>query len=1034
MYFFTASFLNKTSLFVSVNSTNDYVATANNDGNIKIRSMSQFTHLIPNKSLEEEEEEKEKEKENLAKNPDGDDVDRTKEISSIIDLDKESVDNNSPSSSHIDKQKLTVPTRKTHKSPTIDQSKLELAQHPVNIIGVRSRSKITSLKYANLKSHSNLLAAVYKNGEVYMVSDPQNSAKCAVRQIFKHVNGLILDFSWSADDQLLAFSSMNDEVIIYDVIYSRIISVLHLHEIKGNGTTNISSSAAFGSNVPVKGISFDNTSGKYLLTLGDDKLVNILEYSLVPDDLEGRKFEYNITQRFSKLINSSKLNKATIRKVSWSKDDRTISVPNASKSKTSIISVLFNDTPNFGATWDKWHSFTGHGFKSTMTQFSPCTYRKEGSDPVFTYVLATASPDSSIAIWKTSEDRPLFMINEISPQPIQDICWSQNGRLLFLTTSSGHMILVVFDEGELGEVVPESECIKNDINSGASKAAPEILETFDKWMRKEKDTRPQLKLAPKLKTPKTIVKNEGKSKLQSAIPGGTASADATDTSVDNTEKDKPIDQTKNGKKRSHSAVLSENHKSGLNSNNSLKKPSGPTSDFVGPSTSVPKSLAHRISKGNQLDGAPRKKRELESVEFAGSVAINPQISFSNIRIAVPKVRAHINYSLLEDSSMCLEVTNGNGHESYPSRIALLKRFPSDSTKEVFVDFIPHRVHIITGSGTYWAISTTNGQIITYTNSGRRVLPTMILGSPLSFLEMKDQFLMAVTSVGEMYAWDLRRHKALFRPTSLYPLLQPIYRAGGPNDSLASGNQGSNNGSNGTGTGGAASGNTQGTTSIDKNGIVFVNGDLLTRSENLTMCSITSTGLPIVTLSNGNGYLYDSDMGTWSLVSDSWWAFGSQYWDSTQTLTSSTSSTTEDSSLLNYLEIHTNEEIVRRGKAKFFSKISKVMLMKEGFENLETVISLNHLENKINLYQFLNDFKNFKTYLIVYVKRLSELNLKDRLIEIFQELFIDMNGKICGVEKKHLLEELILSCSKQREVQRILVQYGESIGLLENNLL
>lgn len=160
----------------------------------------------------------------------------------------------------------------------------------------------------------------------------------------------------------------------------------------------------------------------------------------------------------------------------------------------------------------------------------------------------------------------------------------------------------------------------------------------------------------------------------------------------------------------------------------------------------------------------------------------------------------------------------------------------------------------------------------------------------------------------------------------------------------------------------------------------------------------------------------------------------QYWDSTKSLTDTTKSKTDGSSLLGYLEMHTNDEIARRGRSKFFSKISKVMLMREGFENMETVISLNHLENKINFYLFLRDFKNFRLYLIIYVKRLGELNLVDRLTEVLQELFLDMDGTICGVEKRSLLKELVVSCAKQREVQRILVQYGESVGLLTNSLI
>lgn len=974
MYFLNASFSDEQSLHVSVNSTNKYLASASNDGNIRIRSISQMRDLIP---LDEPEE------------PDPDD-----NPTSVINIDSN--------------EKITKPTRQISMCPPVDKSKLELAESPVNIVGVRSRSKVTSLRYANLKCHANLLAAVYKNGEVYIIRDPQNSAKRAIKQIFKQVNGLILDFSWSADDQLLAFSTVNDEVIIYDVIYERVISVLHLHEIP---SADNNPAAA---NVPVKGIAFDNTCGKYLLTLGDDKMVNIIEYKLLPDAEEGRKFDYTFSQRFSDLIHSAKLNKATINKVSWSKDDRAVSVPNTSKSRSTLVSFLKNPTPNQGTEWKHWFKIVGHGFKGIMTLFSPVSYKSSDPANPYSYVLCTASNDSSIAIWRTPETEPLYVMNEVAPQSLQDICWSQDGRMLFITTSSGNLFIGVFREDELGEPSPDTDRDISDIEELTLRNEDDVKETFQQWFKDNKDKKPNLKLAPKIEKSSTPTANSN---------GHAKEEESRSNSTDSKSRKRaaPVSEKANGNKKrqtssgsSQSQSQSQRAQSPAGSAKSAaKKPKGPVPAYDVPSTSVPRDLAHKVTKvSKHKEDETRKKREMEPSEFLGSVVINPQVSFSNIRVAVPRVRLQLKYSTPEDDTVVLQVKNGNGHESSPSRISLKKVTGStdnksdpataaDTTdKELFVDFIPHRVHIITGSSSYWALSTTNGQVVTYTNAGRRVLPTIILGSPLSFLEMKDQYLLAVTSIGEVYAWDLAERKSLFRPTSLYPLLQPIYRSFDQN------------------------------ASIDKNGVAIVNGELLMRSENLTMCSISSTGLPIVTLSNGNGYLYNGEMGTWSLVSDSWWAFGSQYWDSTKSLASNT----EDSTLLGYLETHTNEEIVRRGKAKIFSKISKTMLMREGYENLETVISLNHLENKINLYLFLNDFTNFKSYLTIYAKRLSELNLKDRLTEIFQDLFMDLTGQLCGTPKKKLLEDLILSCSKQREVQRILVEYSESIGLLDNSLL
>lgn len=497
-----------------------------------------------------------------------------------------------------------------------------------------------------------------------------------------------------------------------------------------------------------------------------------------------------------------------------------------------------------------------------------------------------------------------------------------------------------------------------------------------------------------------------------------------------TEKEKEIDNEKIQEKQKDSSKAADLEKGKGKDTESDGKQNPKKRPFANgnyelPSGSVPKDLSSKVTKmmktgsASEANGTSvKKKREAEPIEFVGSVIINPQLSFSNIRVAIPKTRDNITYKFPDDDSLYVSIKNGNGLESQPTRISLMKNAINAESKQLFVDFLPHKVHIVCGSNKFLAISTTNGLIVTYSDSGRRILPPIVLGCPLSFLEMKGRYLLAVSSVGEMYVWDLYEMKACFNNISLYPLLQPLYSSG---QVLSSNNQ-QNNNSSGEMTNDLVS---NANVNTESNGLVFVNGELLTRSENLTVCSITEQGIPVVTLTNGNGYLFNKDLNSWSLISDSWWAFGSQYWDSSL----STEHMKEDIGLLEYLESQTNEEIKRKGKAKFFTKISKMMLMREGYENLETVISLNHLENKINFYLMLKDYKNFKMLLITYSKRLSELNLKSRLLEILNGLFVDMKGFICGQSKRQLLEDLLVSCSKHREVQHILVQYSESIGLL-----
>ncbi|ONH77384.1 Protein HIR2 [Pichia kudriavzevii] len=782
---------------------------------------------------------------------------------------------------NIDPLKKYTTQFEVAKTPELDTMKLQQAQQILNTVNVRSRSKITCLRYANLLTNSNLLAAVYKNGEVYIITTPQDPAKCRVQQIFKYTNGQVADFVWSADDQLMAFSTFNNKVIIYDVIYGKVLATLNPHY--NIETLNPKGNKIEISATPIKGIAFDRLGNDTLCTLGDDKILNIVKYKLVSDVILGRIFQYEIVQELNDIVSSSKLNKSAIDKISFSPDDDLIVLPNTSKNKAMKLTVLRRDNK----TYQLNNELSAVGFKSYMSLFSP---RKTEA---------------------TKQEKTRDSVNE-----------------------------------------------KREKKDTTDTKRPEKAEKVNKAEKTEKVSK--------------VTKVEKTEK-------------AENMEKDNSRKENP-------KKRPH-----------------------PTSNYELSSTSVPKDIHLRVAKMSRKESsqngttaqAPSKKRkEVEPVEFVGTVIINPQISFSNIRIAIPKLKKAIGYSFIDDETLSLQVTNGNGLESQPTRIALIKQISRGEPKQLFVDFIPHKVHVVSGSSHYIAVSTQNGQIITYTQSGSRILPALILGSPLSFLELKDEYLLAVTCTGELFVWNLKERKALFKSISLYPLLQPLYSSGQASATNVDGEDSNVN--------------------LDGNNLVFLNGELLTKSENVTLCSITSQGIPIVTLSNGNGYLFNKDMNTWSLISDSWWAFGSQYWDS-----SLSAESTKGIGLLEYMESHTNEEINRRGKAKFFIKISKMMLMREGYENLETIISLNHLENKINFYMSMDDYKNYKLYLIIYAKRLSELNLKARLIEVLSSLFNDMDGSICGHAKRELLEEVLLSCSKHREVQDILVPFSESVGILNH---
>jgi protein HIRA/HIR1 len=736
--------------------------------------------------------------------------------------------------------------------------------------------------------------------------------------LFEHSQKQINDISSRGD--LLLFATLN-KIMTYDLQQEKQLAYIPAR-------------------TDIRSVCVD-PSGSYLTTVGLNKNVSVYQIHVV----EGEFLYKKITVASLTIAQIS-----DICRISWSPSGDRFAVPN---------SILDLHTKSIGmisrSNWKSELSLVGQ--EATSVKFCPKLFNNGEKNY---NIIASSGVDKAITVWNTTFQRPLFTAVDVSSETINDIEWSQDGLTMFVAGDS--IVVFVFEEPELGK--PISQEALDEIISKLK--VPEPLQI------KHKDTpvTPAIPHVPKVQEQQAV---EGtppveaeliEKKLQPAL-----------------EPEKHI-ITKHGKKRLAPTLVSANGKSTnqlISQLNVSTEPSQSTMEFDTPSYNVPKDLKRREeSEIPESDQPPKKKRELEPVEFIGNIAVNPSTAFSKIRISTPKIRSSFTLESPDDSSLSLEIKNGSGTEQRPTKVTLLK----NKIKQVFADFIPKLVCLATGGeGYFWAVSTVEGVLYLYSDCGRRLLPPIVLGTPLSFLESKGKYLLAVTSIGELYAWDVEAKKALFEPAQLYPLLARS------------------------------------------------SAELLTRAENLTMCSISSSGVPIVTISNGNGYLFDRDMETWSLISDSWWAFGSQYWDSRNV--------NANGSLITMLEKKTNDEIVRRGRAKFLQKMAKTMLMKEGYENLEKTISLAHLENRILIASKLNESIEFKTHLIIYCKRISEMGFKARLLEIFEELLgpqsdntTQWEPKVVGLDKHELLKELIFACASIRNAQRILVQFATAMNILD----
>lgn len=599
-------------------------------------------------------------------------------------------------------------------------------------------------------------------------------------------------------------------------------------------------------------------------------------------------------------------------------------------------------------------------------KFSPKVYAKtkKGIRNDYNLLATSGSKQGSVVVWNTKRVKPLFGAIQISESPILELVWSADGLKLFAISNDNVLYNFAFQETDLGETLPQAEVdlLSQKIKVLAPLPEPEVVNEASN---------------------KTLVKTE----------------DDTVSLVQNNEQPKgPV--KKNGKKKAEQQTV--------------KKTQGISMEFNAPSYSVPKDLKRqpKADSNKEVNGTKKQKKDLEPIDFLDTSLTSPLVAFSKVRLATPKIRLSFDYKPPLDQNFTLEVKNGSGNEQKPTIVKLISKL-EEGEKTLFQDFIPKFITMCTSGNNFWACCTSDGFIYVYSDTGKKVLPPLCLGVPCSFLEACSSYLLCLTSVGQLYCWDIENKKLHFPVNTVFSLLSPTLR---------------------------------------------YSDDILTRAENITICAITANGVPLATLSNGDGFMFDKDLETWLLISDGWWAYGSQYWDMTNSNNLQGSVTADDGrdkawnssdahqlastirddkkSIINFVERKTNDELSRKGRIKNLQRFARTILMKEGFENMEEIVTLSHLENRLLVTLRLEENKEFSKILIIYCIRLSELGYTDRLDDVLQWLYNDGDcdsSMLAGISRKDHLKDVLVACADIRHVQRVTNGYASALGLLNESI-
>ncbi|KAI9762675.1 MAG: HIR complex subunit [Chaenotheca gracillima] len=434
-------------------------------------------------------------------------------------------------------------------------------------------------------------------------------------------------------------------------------------------------------------------------------------------------------------------------------------------------------------------------------------------------------------------------------------------------------------------------------------------------------------------------------------------------------------------------------------------------------------------------------------EFIRPAVINPVLSISQVRLAVPKLRAHIVRSLdasgnnsvvVEGASttdpstsqgtvdVVIEARNptgpaatGRANDRDPARVAVTKK-----GQLMWQDYLPRNILLVTGNQSFWAAACEEGSVVVWTQAGRRAFNTLVVEAQPVVLECRGWWLLCVTAVGMCYVWNINTRSAPHPPVSLAPILDIAIHSLQPHP---------------------------------------------TSGPAVTSARLNSQGHIIITLNNGDGYTYSPSMYVWERVSEPWWAVGSQYWNTTDSSVGNIAPSGQgdnvdiekdgeisranvSAGIIPHLERNTTAEVLLRGRGYHLQRLVKSLLSREGYEGFETTVSVAHLENRIAAAMELGSKAEFQVYLYMYAKRIGAEGMKGKVDELLRTLVGPLYEEddhqenatrkanigdeedgdlLCGWPRRELVKGVIQILGKHRDLQRITVPYSRVLGLAED---
>ncbi|XP_047618392.1 protein HIRA isoform X8 [Phacochoerus africanus] len=614
--------------------------------------------------------------------------------------------------------------------------------------------------------------------------------------ILRSHSGDVMDVAWSPHDAWLASCSVDNTVVIWNAVkFPEILATLRGH----SGL--------------VKGLTWDPV-GKYIASQADDRSLKVwrtLDWQL----------ETSITKPFDECGGTTH-----VLRLSWSPDGHYLVSAHAMNNSGPTAQIIEREG------WKTNMDFVGHRKAVTVVKFNPKIFKKKqkngsSAKPSCPYCCcAVGSKDRSLSVWLTCLKRPLVVIHELFDKSIMDISWTLNGLGILVCSMDGSVAFLDFSQDELGDPLSEEE--KSRIHQstyGKSLAImteaqlstavienPEML----KYQRRQQQQQ--------LDQKSTTARETG----STASVAGVVNGESLEDIRKNLLKKQVETRTADGRRRITPLCIAQLD-TGLKEQSLVKelRPRDVLESSSDSDEKVPVAKPSSLSK-RKLDlevetvekkkkGRPRKDSRLMpmSLSVQSPAALTAEkdamclsVPAPALKLPMPGPQRAFTLQVSSDPSMYIEVEN----EVTTVGGTKLSRLKCSREGKEWETVLTGRILTAAGSCDVVCVACEKRLLSVFSTCGRRLLPPILLPSPISTLHCTGSYVMALTAAATLSVWDVHRQVVVVKEEPLHSILA---------------------------------------------------GSDMTVSQIL----LTQHGIPVMNLSDGKAYCFNPSLSTWNLVSD-----------------------------------------------------------------------------------------------------------------------------------------------------------------------